>query len=115
MRNTVNALLIAAVIMPIVLLLWPFAVWNDAASVILRIIPAFAAQLLFCRTGKWSIIKGLPLLLTGALAAWGTYLYCTSDHWMNATFWGSLIGDYVSPFLSCVAAFVVCPQPTGNP
>lgn len=108
MKSTVNTLLIIAVVIPLVLLFWPFAIWNGAASVILRVIPAFAAQLLFCRIGKLHIAKALPLLLMGTLAAWGTCLYCTSDHWINATFWGSLIGDYVSPFLSCIAALLVC-------
>ena len=108
MKKTIDALLVVAVIIPIVLLFWPFAMWNNIMSVILRVIPAFAVQVLLFRVGKWNIIKPLPILITGALAAWGTYLYFTSPHWSNATFWGSLIADYASPFISCIIALIVC-------
>ena len=102
MKKTINALLVVAVIVPVVLLFWPFARWNDAMSLILRVIPSLAVQILLFRVGKWNIVKALPVLLTGAEAAWGTYLYFTSPHWSNATFWGSLIADYVSPFICCI-------------
>lgn len=108
MQKTINTLLAAAVILPVILLFWPFAMWNDVMAVILRMIPGLAAQVLLFRIGKWNTVKALPALLTGAGAAWGTYLYFTSPHWSNATFWGSLIGDYVSPFLSCIIALFVC-------
>lgn len=108
MKKTIDALLAAAVMIPVVLLFWPFAMWNDAMAVILRVIPAFAVQVLLFRIGKWNIVKALPALLTGALAAWGTYLYYTSPHWSNASFWGSLMADYVSPFISCAAALLIC-------
>lgn len=108
MKNTINALLAVAVIIPIVLLMWPFAMWNDVMAVILRVIPSFAGQVLLLRVGKWNIVKTLPVLLTGVLAAWGNYLYFTSPHWINATFWGSLIADYTSPFISCMVALAIC-------
>lgn len=108
MKKTINTLLIVAVIVPVVLLFWPFARWNDAMSLILRVIPSLAVQVLLFRVGKWNIVKALPVLLTGAEAAWGTYLYFTSPHWSNATFWGSLIADYVSPFISCLVALIAC-------
>ena len=107
MKKTINILLVIAFIIPMVLLLWPFAMWNDTMLLILRIIP-FAIQILLCRVGKYTIIKVIPLLLTGALATWGTYLFYNSPHWVNATFWGSLIADYVSPFICCAIAFSVC-------
>lgn len=107
MKNAINILLVIAVIIPIALLLYPFAMWNDAMLLILRIIPSFAVQLLFCRVGKFKVIKAIPFLLTGVLAIWGTYLYFTSPHWVNATFWGSLIADYVSPFICCSIALCI--------
>ena len=107
MRKTINGFLTAAVIVPVVLLFWPYAWWNDAMSLILRVIPSFAAQALFCRNGAWPIIKGIPTMLTGTFAARGTYLYFTSSHWSNATFWGSLMADYVSPFICCIIVMIV--------
>ena len=107
MKKTMNGWLTTAVVVPVVLLFWPFAMWNDAMSLILRVIPSLAAQALFCRIGTWNIARGIPAVLTGAFAAWGTYLYFTSPHWSNATFWGSLIADYVSPFICCIIVLLV--------
>ena len=107
MKKTINALLVVAVIVPVVLLFWPFAWWNDAMSLILRVIPSLAVQILLFRVGKWNIVKALPVLLTGAEAAWGTYLYFTSPHWSNATA-GDLIADYVSPFIGCIVVLLAC-------
>ena len=112
MKKTMDALLITAIIIPVVLLFWPFAIWNDAISLILRVIPALAAQVLLFRIGRWNVIRVLPALAAGALAAWGTYLWFTSPHWHNATFWGSLMGDYGSPFLACVVALGICVMKT---
>jgi len=108
MKKLIDTLLIFAVIIPFILLLWPFAMWNDVMSVILRIIPSFAVQVLLFRVGKWNIIRVLPVLVTCTLAGWGIYLYFTSPHWSNATFWGSLIADYASPFIACLVAWAVC-------
>ena len=105
MKHTANILLIIAVVFPLILLFWPFAQWDGVMSVLLRAVPALAAQLLLCRMGKHPLIKAIPTLLTGALAAWGTYLYFTSPHWNNATV-GDLIADYVSPFLCCLAVLI---------
>ena len=107
MKKTTNILLVFAVIIPLVLLFWPFAEWNDAMSVILRIIPSVAVQVLLCRICKLNIVKAVPALLTGTFAAWGTYLFFTSPHWSNATV-GDLVADYVSPFICCIVVFVVC-------
>lgn len=108
MEKTIKTLLMIAFVIPMVLLLWPFAMWNDTMLLILRVIPSFAIQILLCRNGKYTIVKVIPLLLTGALATWGTYLFYTSPHWVNATFLGSLIADYVSPFICCTVAFIIC-------
>ena len=105
MKKTTNILLVFAVIIPLVLLFWPFAEWNDAMSVILRIIPSVAVQVLLCRICKSNIVKTVPALLTGTFAAWGTYLFFTSPHWSNATA-GGLIADYVSPFICCIVVLI---------
>ena len=105
MKKTTNILLVFAVIIPLVLLFWPFAEWNDAMSVILRIIPSVAVQVLLCRICKSNIVKAVPALLTGTFAAWGTYLFFTSPHWSNATV-GGLIADYVSPFIWCIVVLI---------
>lgn len=108
MKSVINTLLVFAVIVPIILLLWPFAMWNDVMQLLLRVIPAFAVQVLMFKNGKWNIVKWFPFMLTSVLAGWGTYLYFTSEHWTHATFWGSLVADYISPFLSCLVAMITC-------
>ena len=107
MKKAINALLVVAVVVPIFLLFWPFAMWDDVMSVILRVIPSAAVQLLCFRMFKSNIAKAIPALLTGAFAAWGTYLLFTSPHWHNATV-GGLIADYVSPFICCFSVLATC-------
>lgn len=107
MKKRMNELLVVAVIVPVVLLFWPFVRWNDAMSVILRVIPSLAAQILLYRIGKRGIIKVLPMLIAGAFAAWGMFLFSFSSHWSNTTL-GCLVADYVSPFISCVIALIAC-------
>lgn len=105
MKKATNTLLVFAVIIPLVLLFWPFATWHGIMALILRIIPAIAVQGLVCRICKSNIVRAIPALLTGALAAWGTYLFFTSPHWINATA-GDLIADYVSPLIGCIAVLL---------
>lgn len=107
MKKATNILLVISVILPVILLFWPFAQWNDMMAVILRVIPSLAAQALLYRVGKLNVVKVIPTLLTGAFAAWGTYLYFTSPHWSDASVEG-LIADYVSPFISCVIVLIAC-------
>ena len=106
MKRTINFLLIFAIICPIALLLWPFAEWNDTASLIFRIIPAISVQQLVCRTTKKEFIRAVPIAFSAAAALWGTYLYFTSEHWINATA-GDLLSDYVSMFICCAAVYAV--------
>ena len=94
MKKSTNILLIIIALIPVILLLGPFAEWNDVMNLILRIIPSVVVQMLLFRIGRRNIIKIIPVLLTGAIAVWGTYLYFTSSHWINATFW-DLIADYI--------------------
>ena len=107
MQKTINRMLVIISIVSMILLMWPFAMWNDVMLLILRIISTLAIQILLCRVGKYTIIKMIPLLLTGGMAARGTYLFYTSPHWNNATFWGSLMADYVSPFICCVVTIII--------
>lgn len=106
-KKRINELLVVAVIVPVILLFWPFVRWNDAMALILRVIPSIAVQILLYRIGKWGIIKVLPTLISGAFAAWGMFLFSFSSHWSNATL-GVLIADYVSPFISCAIALIGC-------
>ena len=101
MKKAVNTLLVFTIIIPLMLLFWPFATWHGIMALILRIIPAIASQVLVCRICKSNIVRAIPALLTGAFAAWGTYLFFTSPHWINATV-GGLIRDNVSPFIGCI-------------
>lgn len=107
MKKILNVFLVVAIVVPTVMIFWPFAMWNDAMSLILRVIPSFALQILLFRVGKWNIIKALPILITGFFAALGLYRCFNSQSWSNATF-GGIVADYVSPFLSCVIALVIC-------
>jgi hypothetical protein len=63
-KNIVNLLLVLGVIVPVVMLLWPFVSWGDGMSLILRLIPSLSAQLLFCRVAKHKAIEAIPFLLT---------------------------------------------------
>ena len=105
MKKTVDILLLIAAVLSITLLMWPFAEWNNVMSVVLRVIPSLATQLLFCRVCKSKRIQAVPVFLSGAIAVWGIYLFLTSPHWSNATV-VDLIADYVSPFISCEAVLL---------
>lgn len=107
MKHRVSSgLLPVGVILPLVLLFWPFAQWGTGMGLILRVIPSVSLQILLCRTGKSRIVKLLPVVCTGLFAGWGTYLYCTSPHWSRATL-GGLAAEYISPFLGCAAVCLI--------
>jgi len=93
------------VILPLVLLFWPFAVWNGIPALLLRVIPAAVLQYLFCRRANRPWVEAAPLLAASALALWGIFLFFTSAHWANATAWG-LILDYCSPALAAAAVWL---------
>lgn len=97
-----NIPLLFGFLIPMVMLFYPFVYWDDAAALILRIIPSACIQLLFCRCAERTLVKLLPLLLTAAGALWGLYLFLTSPDW-TCTF-GTYAADYASPALSCAAA-----------
>jgi len=105
-KDVWSALLLFGIVIPPVMLLWPFAWWGSVMQVVLRVIPAACAQLLACRM-RWSrTVKWIPLIVAGMLALWGTWLCFTSPHWIRAA-WTGLVADYVSPFLSCAAALAL--------
>ena len=101
-----KSILTAGTVLPLVLLFWPFAQWNDTLDCILRVVPAISAQFLLCGLGKRDLARVIPLILTGMFALWGTYLFCTSPSWIYATL-GGLIADYISPFLGCAIAYAL--------
>ena len=106
MKRAKVAVFVIVAVVPIVLLNLPFVMWNDTMSLILRIVSSFAFQILMLSIGKHVVVKVIPLLFTGAFAAWGTYLYCTSSTWSKVTLWG-LLTDYVSPFICCSIVFCI--------
>lgn len=104
MTNRWNTWLLIGTIVSLVLHFWPLAYWSGTTLVILRIIPALCAQALLYRIGKHAMIKVLPLIITGALAVWGSYIYFKPPHSPYATVW-MLFWDYMSPFVSCVIVY----------
>lgn len=107
MKKMINVILVVAVLVPVVLLFWPFVSWNDVMSLILRVIPCLALQILTYGVGKRNIVKALPTVISGGFAAWGVFLFSFSSHWSDATL-GALIADYVSPFIACAIALIAC-------
>ena len=103
----VNVLLVLGVIVPVVMLFWPFVSWGDAMSLFLRILPSLSVQILFCRLAKQKAIEAIPFLLTGAFALWATDLYMMSPSWSNTSFWKDYVADCLSPFLCCLVVYLV--------
>ena len=107
MKNSkANIVLIFTSVVPVILLMWPFAWWGDAAGLILRVIPSLSVQALLCNTIKNGWLKTVPLALTALAALWGIYLFFTSASWVNATV-GGLVADYISPFICCAIVYAV--------
>lgn len=106
-KPIVNVLLVLGVIVPVVMLFWPFVSWGDAMSLFLRILPSLSVQILFCRLAKQKAIEAIPFLLTGAFALWATDLYMMSPSWSNTSFWKDYVADCLSPFLCCLVVYLV--------
>ena len=75
-------------------------------DLILRIVAAASAQVLFCVNIKQPWLRSIPLILTIAFALWGGWLFLTSDSWVNATF-GEYFADYCIPALGCAVAYIM--------
>ena len=72
-------------------------------NVLLRILAAVFIQWLFCRLWKKKpLLKWLPVMVTGAAATWGFFLYLSAPSWVNAGF-GAFMRDYGTFFISCLA------------
>ena len=79
---------------------------GSVLDLILRIVVAASAQVLFCVNIKQPWLRIIPLILTVAFALWGGWLFLTSDSWVNATL-GDYIADYCTPALGCAAAYII--------
>ena len=55
---------------------------------------------------KKEFVRAVPIAFSAVAALLGTYLYFTSEHWINATA-GDLLSDYVSMFICCAAVYAV--------
>lgn len=79
---------------------------DSITQAILLIIIAISIQILFCRVFNWRILKIVPVFLTLLLALWGTWLYLTSESWMNAEF-SDLLCGYITPLIGCVIGWLL--------
>ena len=102
-----NVWLVTATIIPLAVLFWPmpYKPWNSFVDGLLCAIPSFAAQILFCRVGKRSVVRVIPAIFTGAFAGWGVYLSCVSPDWQASLI--DLFRAYVSPFLCCLLVLLI--------
>lgn len=79
---------------------------GSVLDLILRIIAAASAQVLFCVNIKQPWLRIVPFVLTVAFALWGGWLFLTSDSWANATF-GDYFADYCTPAIGCALVCVL--------
>lgn len=71
--------------------------WVDLA---LRIAAALCLQITAIQLTKKTMLRLLPVMVTGCFAVLGLFLLLTSPSWRQATVGGFLM-DYVSPFAAC--------------
>jgi len=67
---------------------------------------AISIQILFDGLLNWRILKTVPLFLSMILALWGTWLYLTSESWVNAEF-SDLFCGYITPFIGCLTGWLL--------
>ena len=79
---------------------------NNVIQAILLFVIAISIQILFERLFNWRILKTVPLFLSVILALWGTWLYLTSESWMNAEF-SDLFCGYITPFIGCLTGWLL--------
>ena len=79
---------------------------NNVMQAILLFVIAISIQILFERLFNWRILKTVPLFLSVILALWGTWLYLTSESWMNAEF-SDLFCGYITPFIGCLVGWLL--------
>lgn len=76
-------------------------------DLILRIVVAISAQVLFWVNIKQPLLRIIPLILTVAFALWGGWLFLTSDAWVNVSL-GDYFADYCTPALGCNITYILC-------
>ena len=79
---------------------------NNVIQAVLLIAIAISIQILFDRVLNWRILKTVPLFLSMILALWGTWLYLTSESWVNAEF-SDLFCGYITPFIGCLTGWLL--------
>lgn len=79
---------------------------NNVIQAVLLIAIAISIQILFDRLLNWRILKTVPLFLSMILALWGTWLYLTSESWVNAEF-SDLFCGYITPFIGCLTGWLL--------
>ena len=79
---------------------------NNVIQAILLFVIAISIQILFERLFNWRILKTVPLFLSVILALWGTWLYLTSESWVNAEF-SDLFCGYITPFIGCLTGWLL--------
>lgn len=79
---------------------------NNVIQAVLLIAIAISIQILFDRLLNWRILKTVPLFLSMILALWGTWLYLTSESWVNAEF-SDLFCGYITPFIGCLVGWLL--------
>lgn len=79
---------------------------NNVIQAVLLIAIAISIQILFDRLLNWRILKTVPLFLSVILALWGTWLYLTSESWVNAEF-SDLFCGYITPFIGCLTGWLL--------
>jgi len=79
---------------------------NHMVQAILLMMAGLAVQILCCRIFGWRILKTLPLFFSLLFALWGSWLYLTSESWVNAEF-GDLLCGYITPLVGCLAGWLL--------
>ena len=79
---------------------------DNVIQAVLLIAIAISIQILFDRLLNWRILKTVPLFLSMILALWGTWLYLTSESWVNAEF-SDLFCGYITPFIGCLTGWLL--------
>lgn len=105
--NVILGILGSACLFPLVMGSFLFPEFPAFLDVLLRIFTAVFFQWLFCRLGKKKmLLRWIPVMITGAIATWGFFLYLTAPSWINAGF-GAFFRDYGLFFLSCLITILV--------
>ncbi len=78
---------------------------NGHIMLILLSIIGGSIQTIFFSIFDKKFPKIIPLLISAAIAVWGTYCFIFSDSWINATL-SDLLFDYYSPMFGCLLSII---------